>query len=524
MTQPSTPRALRIPDILQAIFEQLADDRPALCAAARVDCLWAAHALDVLWHCPPQAAFRCVRPERRQFYAAKVRNVIVRKQSALLRPLAFPQLRAVAFNLSLLARRKRAASAAAGSSGSAHVDGGDGNGNGGGADNEYGGYGPFIGPRLERLSTKLDSDMLRLLLLRRPRLRELDIRDAEDDFEWNPFLFLVKVNDYDDDSANDEGGAGNTTGRRLPPKPQSLPWFNRNLRSPIDMETIDQQVTAYSKAYQEATPLPEDDQRRMLEIICGGNVIKTVKLCYLAPAVFDDVLLRVLAPHETLLALRLRSYLPSTSLLADIAAQVPRPFAGLQSLDIEITPATLPALLRLVPSITSLELEVDAGDYDSVDDDNDESNLFDDDSMNDDGDDGDSEVSGVTYEGAGGHGDEDEQAHNDDAEMADDTMHYYADFYNAGGMDGQESPMYHVYPDTDLDMGDLGTLLARVTDGGQVFSRVVAQLPGLRSLRVSFQQGTRLPVAELLAVCRLAQLEELAVRYRGEAEAVVRVD
>jgi hypothetical protein len=94
MAQTGASRALFMPDVLSAVFEQLSDDRRTLFAAARVSRTWAELALNMLWRAPPESAFAGVAsPARRSFYAAKVRTLVVWRYNKLLRPLAFPLLR-----------------------------------------------------------------------------------------------------------------------------------------------------------------------------------------------------------------------------------------------------------------------------------------------------------------------------------------------------------------------------------------------------------------------------------------------
>jgi hypothetical protein len=342
--------ALGVPDVLRVIFEQLANDRLALYAAARANHTWSAHALDILWHSPPETAFVCVAPARRQFYADKVRSLIVRRHYALFRPLAFPHLRAVRFELIISSRKSTAASSKAGAGAGA-----------GGSTSDDGGFGQYFGPQLERLRTMLNPEMVRLLLERRPRLRELDIKGVEGDIDWSWAGSDDEDEDADAEKHEETGGAGpggnGPSGRPEKKKKKDNAIKTREITKP-DFDAIKKRLIAYANARAAAPPLPASDQRRVLELFCGSDVIETLMLRDMDSDVMDDALVRLLAPHKTLASLTLGYYAPTPSLLEDIAARVPRPFSALQRLHLEITPAALAVLVRLVPSLKKLELEV----------------------------------------------------------------------------------------------------------------------------------------------------------------------
>jgi hypothetical protein len=202
MSQAGTSRALCLPEVLSAVFEQLTDDCGTLFAAARVSRTWAALALDELWRAPPETAFAGVAsPARRAFYAAKVRSLTVWRCDEVLRPLAFPLLRTLGiFHLYLLGSASGtavSASRSARASDDAQELGGD-RCSGTNSGNDKGLYGQFFGPRLEPLSVQLDTEIVQLLLERRPHLRELHILGVEGECHFDAMNDEdVNMDDFD---------------------------------------------------------------------------------------------------------------------------------------------------------------------------------------------------------------------------------------------------------------------------------------------------------------------------------------
>jgi hypothetical protein len=204
MSQAGISRALCLPEVLSAVFEQLTDDCGTLFAAARVSRTWAAPALDELWRAPPETAFAGVAsPARRAFYAAKVCLLTVWCCNEVLRPLAFPLLRTLGiFHLDHLGSASGtavSASRSARASGDAQELGGD-RCSGTNSGNDKGLYGQFFGPRLERLSVQLDTEIVQLLLERRPHLRELHIFGVEGECHFDAMNDEdVNMDDFDSD-------------------------------------------------------------------------------------------------------------------------------------------------------------------------------------------------------------------------------------------------------------------------------------------------------------------------------------
>jgi hypothetical protein len=74
-SSPTLPIALHLPEIVYAVLQHLHDDenRPALCAAIRVNRTWFAAGIDMLWSEPSRDALSCVATTtRRQFYADRI--------------------------------------------------------------------------------------------------------------------------------------------------------------------------------------------------------------------------------------------------------------------------------------------------------------------------------------------------------------------------------------------------------------------------------------------------------------------
>jgi hypothetical protein len=358
-------RALSLPEILRNVLERLADGaddsddktecRRALCSAARVNSAWAQHALDLLWQRPPERAFMELPEARRQFYASRVRSFAVERYNYLLITLSFPRLREIDLQLDetvrrvVMTRKQYEKSLTTGARRwSSHGDGGcqrpshdsgssssTGSGNGGdyrrGRRPRNSDVGQYIGPQLERLHAVLNSELAMLLLERRPCLRELDIRDVEGDVVWDGF-------GWEDD--DDDG-------------PRRTDW------QPMDSSVFQQRYKAYLRAKATAPPLPTAVQRRVLELCCGSSGrLEMVSLRSMDAGVLRDVFARLLAPQSALKSLTLSGFSPTPALLADIAKHVPTPFRALQRLQLEISAAAVPALVRLVPTVKWLALNV----------------------------------------------------------------------------------------------------------------------------------------------------------------------
>jgi hypothetical protein len=76
-TSTSCHRALRIPEIVDLILEQLASDTTAIFGAAQVCRLWARKCLSLLWHRPPPEALLRIRDDaRRPLYAKWIGAVV----------------------------------------------------------------------------------------------------------------------------------------------------------------------------------------------------------------------------------------------------------------------------------------------------------------------------------------------------------------------------------------------------------------------------------------------------------------
>jgi hypothetical protein len=133
--------AIQLPDIVRETLEHLHDDKPALCAAMRVNRTWFLAAAGLLWRSPAQRALQCVSaPERRQFYASKVRELVSARAVDDLEAFDLPALRVLG-----LSRAAWGGSA------------------------RYTAMLRHIGPRLAALDCTITDDVLDNLLERHPR-------------------------------------------------------------------------------------------------------------------------------------------------------------------------------------------------------------------------------------------------------------------------------------------------------------------------------------------------------------------
>ncbi len=87
--------ALQLPEVLRQVLQFLHNHLPSLNAAIRVNRMWFACGVDVLWSQPPEEALNCVKSsrERRQFYANMITALRVIPPCVLAEGLLLPRLR-----------------------------------------------------------------------------------------------------------------------------------------------------------------------------------------------------------------------------------------------------------------------------------------------------------------------------------------------------------------------------------------------------------------------------------------------
>jgi hypothetical protein len=219
----------------------------------------------------------------------------------------------------------------------------------------------------------------------------------------------------------------------------------------------------------------------VLELYLGGNdaggVIEYLRLGRMAPSVIDDALVRLCAPHETLMELEIYSHMATQTLLETVSTQVPHPFRALRRLKLNLEPAAIPTLVHLVPAVESLALAVSEP---SEADDN-----------------------GIDW-----------------AALDDHAADVIAD---------SEEGLHYPFGATPIGVDADGGLILSGSDGGRTLSTVAAAaaagaLPRLRALDVAFRQYTQLPAAELLALRPLgARLHQLQLRGAHYFEVLMRV-
>jgi hypothetical protein len=511
-----------MPDVLSAVFEQLTNDHRTLYAAARVSRTWAALALDELWREPPESAFAGVAsPARRSFYAAKVLALAVWRYNELLRPLAFPLLRTLRLIPPGAHGSVTATAVSASRSAPASIDNQELRGDrrsGDSSDSDKGLYEQYFGPRLERLSVKLDTEIVQLLLERRPHLRELDIIGVENEHDSHSIYDEdINMDDYDteedvlddddeefnenvdEDEIEEVAVTASRTSDHVPNSGILGQTGNEEEASKMEQEDTEREdddseavaassvdgirkhISDLQHGRQKALPVSASDQRRVLELYLGSNdaggVIEYVRLRGMAPSVTDDALVRLLAPHETLMALELCSHMPTPSLLETVSTQVPHPFRALRRLKLDLASAVIPALVRLIPAVEALALAV-----------------------------------------------------REPLSAADDIDWDELDDRAAAVIADSEEGLHFPFGATPIGVDAEGDLILSGFDGGRVLSTVAeaatagGALPRLRALDVAFMQYTQLPAAELLALRPLgARLRQLQLHYAGYQESLVRV-